>query len=262
MAKRRSKKKSNWWADIKKDYTQFLTWNAKRRTTNNKLKAERVKARKTIASEKAVKAARKREAQAQRLADAEKRRQANRTTPVTTYQPIPNQSGRSRPVPAKPPARTHDGLGRPLDAKGARFFALRDSGYTGPIDQDGYAVDSSGRRTPPAISGAGQTSGSRTAPAGARPCGAKTEDGSPCQILIGPDGNCAVRRHRPKNVPTRKTTAGREPVHARSASQGSFMSLDAFTSSPGYRKAVAGGADPDALQLNFLQFRDGKRRTS
>ncbi|MET0426304.1 MAG: hypothetical protein ABW046_20715 [Actinoplanes sp.] len=34
-------------------------------------------------------------------------------------------------------ARTHDGLGRPLDEKGKKFFALRDSGYKGPIDQDG-----------------------------------------------------------------------------------------------------------------------------
>lgn len=29
--------------------------------------------------------------------------------------------------------------GQPLDAKGRRFYALRESGFTGPIDQDGYA---------------------------------------------------------------------------------------------------------------------------
>lgn len=28
--------------------------------------------------------------------------------------------------------------GKPLDDKGRRLYALRDSGYTGPIDQDGY----------------------------------------------------------------------------------------------------------------------------
>jgi hypothetical protein len=28
--------------------------------------------------------------------------------------------------------------GRPLDDKGRRLFALRESGYRGPIDQDGY----------------------------------------------------------------------------------------------------------------------------
>jgi hypothetical protein len=28
--------------------------------------------------------------------------------------------------------------GQPLDEGGRRFYALRDSGYTGPIDQDGY----------------------------------------------------------------------------------------------------------------------------
>ena len=33
-------------------------------------------------------------------------------------------------------ARGWDGL--PLDDKGRRFYALRESGYTGPIDQDGY----------------------------------------------------------------------------------------------------------------------------
>lgn len=40
-----------------------------------------------------------------------------------------------------PPAgRDTDGLGRPLTESGQRFFALRDSGYTGPIDQAGNAV--------------------------------------------------------------------------------------------------------------------------
>ena len=38
-------------------------------------------------------------------------------------------------------ARTRDGLGRPLDDKGKRFFALRDSGYKGGTDRDGYATD-------------------------------------------------------------------------------------------------------------------------
>jgi hypothetical protein len=28
-------------------------------------------------------------------------------------------------------------------------------------------------------------------------CGARTEDGTPCQILVGPDGKCAIADHRP-----------------------------------------------------------------
>lgn len=32
--------------------------------------------------------------------------------------------------------RTHDGLGQPLDETGKKFFRLRESGYTGWIDQD------------------------------------------------------------------------------------------------------------------------------
>lgn len=32
--------------------------------------------------------------------------------------------------------------GKPETAKDKRFFDLRESGYTGPIDQDGYAVTS------------------------------------------------------------------------------------------------------------------------
>lgn len=30
--------------------------------------------------------------------------------------------------------------GKPETAADARFFNLRESGYTGPVDQDGYAV--------------------------------------------------------------------------------------------------------------------------
>lgn len=33
--------------------------------------------------------------------------------------------------------RTHDGFGQPLDEAGKKFFRLRESGYTGWIDQDG-----------------------------------------------------------------------------------------------------------------------------
>jgi len=33
--------------------------------------------------------------------------------------------------------RTHDVFGRPLSEADKRFFKLRDSGYKGPIDQDG-----------------------------------------------------------------------------------------------------------------------------
>ena len=33
--------------------------------------------------------------------------------------------------------RTHDWNGKPLTEEGRKFYALRDSGYKGPIDQDG-----------------------------------------------------------------------------------------------------------------------------
>ncbi|MDT4992830.1 MAG: hypothetical protein QOH97_2722 [Actinoplanes sp.] len=34
-------------------------------------------------------------------------------------------------------AREKDAFGRPLSAADKKFFALRDAGYKGPIDQDG-----------------------------------------------------------------------------------------------------------------------------
>lgn len=34
--------------------------------------------------------------------------------------------------------RQTDGFGRPLTERDRRFFALRESGWTGPIDKDGY----------------------------------------------------------------------------------------------------------------------------
>lgn len=34
--------------------------------------------------------------------------------------------------------RTTDWAGKPLTAEGKRFYDLRESGYKGPIDQDGY----------------------------------------------------------------------------------------------------------------------------
>lgn len=37
--------------------------------------------------------------------------------------------------------------GSPLTEADRRFWALRDSGYNGPIDQDGYASDEYGNRT-------------------------------------------------------------------------------------------------------------------
>jgi hypothetical protein len=36
------------------------------------------------------------------------------------------------------PADRKDAFGQRLDDKSRRFFALRESGYDGPIDQDGY----------------------------------------------------------------------------------------------------------------------------
>ena len=36
------------------------------------------------------------------------------------------------------PKGKQDAFGDPLDEKGRRFYGLRKSGYSGPIDQDGY----------------------------------------------------------------------------------------------------------------------------
>lgn len=38
--------------------------------------------------------------------------------------------------------RTTDAFGRPLSEADQRFYALRESGYRGPIDQDGNAQTS------------------------------------------------------------------------------------------------------------------------
>lgn len=47
-------------------------------------------------------------------------------------------------VPAPRPSRTWDGS--PESDRDRRFFDLRESGYRGPIDQDGYAVAEDGTR--------------------------------------------------------------------------------------------------------------------
>lgn len=39
---------------------------------------------------------------------------------------------------AEMPAGRKDAFGNVLDERGRRMFALRESGYTGPINQDGY----------------------------------------------------------------------------------------------------------------------------
>ncbi len=49
---------------------------------------------------------------------------------------------------ADQPTRRLDG--NPETAGDRRFFALRESGYTGPIDQDGYSVPSERAVTPAA----------------------------------------------------------------------------------------------------------------
>lgn len=37
--------------------------------------------------------------------------------------------------------RTHDGLGQPLDEEGKRFFRIRESGYTGWLDENSNPVE-------------------------------------------------------------------------------------------------------------------------
>jgi hypothetical protein len=59
-------------------------------------------------------------------------RQAREAAPASPEDPDAEQ-------PAPRPTRRPDG--EPETAADKRFFDLRESGYTGPIDQDGYAVD-------------------------------------------------------------------------------------------------------------------------
>jgi len=51
---------------------------------------------------------------------------------------IPPSRMRTDKLAAAYPADATGWDGRPLDEKGRRLYALRDSGWTGPIDQDGY----------------------------------------------------------------------------------------------------------------------------
>lgn len=55
-------------------------------------------------------------------------------------EPVPPPVEASVPVPLPQPRRTHGWDGKPLTDAGKRFFALRESGYRGWIDQDGHAV--------------------------------------------------------------------------------------------------------------------------
>jgi hypothetical protein len=64
---------------------------------------------------------------------AQHRWQARQPTTPATDLPHEEPAG---PVPARRPD------GKPETEADTRFFDLRDGGYTGPIDQDGYAVDS------------------------------------------------------------------------------------------------------------------------
>ena len=60
--------------------------------------------------------------------------------PVATTAPassVPDREQTDRLAAALPASRT-GWDGSPLDDKGRRLFALRESGYTGPINQDGY----------------------------------------------------------------------------------------------------------------------------
>lgn len=47
----------------------------------------------------------------------------------------------SRPAGGHAPAASRRADGRPETDTDKRFFDLRESGYTGPIDQDGYATN-------------------------------------------------------------------------------------------------------------------------
>ncbi|HLL66817.1 MAG TPA: hypothetical protein VK453_13925 [Micromonosporaceae bacterium] len=65
------------------------------------------------------------------------------TTPAPTAPTPPSASGapdraQVDQMAAALPADRSGWDGQPLNAKDKRFYALRDSGYSGPIDQDGY----------------------------------------------------------------------------------------------------------------------------
>ncbi len=75
-------------------------------------------------------------------------------------------------IPADPPARPPRRLdGQPETEADARFFAQREAGYTGPIDQDGYAVDPTETEGTPTMPDTTVTDDSDPA---ARPAGTRT----------------------------------------------------------------------------------------
>jgi hypothetical protein len=59
---------------------------------------------------------------------------------ATRWQARHHQDPRSDPAAVTPPAPTRRPDGKPETEADKRFFDLRESGYTGPIDQDGHAV--------------------------------------------------------------------------------------------------------------------------
>lgn len=64
-------------------------------------------------------------------------RAAQQTAATRSGGSVPTRE-RTDELAAKIPADRKDAFGQPLDAWGRRQYALRESGYTGPIDGDGY----------------------------------------------------------------------------------------------------------------------------
>lgn len=62
---------------------------------------------------------------------------ASATATVERPSSVPTREDADR-LAAELPADRKGWDGNPLDDAGRRLFALRESGYTGPIDQDGY----------------------------------------------------------------------------------------------------------------------------
>jgi hypothetical protein len=59
------------------------------------------------------------------------------TTAATATATVPSRADADR-LGAELPADRKGWDGKPLSEKDRRFYALRESGYKGPIDQDGY----------------------------------------------------------------------------------------------------------------------------
>lgn len=203
MARKKSRSKTSvsWWHDIKADWTKWKKWQAKRRVLNNKLAKERAEAAKVSAAEKAKR---------QIAADQKRVAREKAATARRTAAEARRRQAAARPtvVTARVTTMTHPAP-PPKPRPTKKTTAPR------PAPQP----------TPPG----GQ-------PAPAVPCGARTQDGTPCQHpSLG--GTCAAG-HRPKGQPTRP--AARPTSQPRPAAQPEGRSNVTFIGGSGYTDSVIG----------------------